>query len=221
MERLAGQMGQWLADQFDWTSDEQEVATFSLLLMISTGFTLVLLVLLGWLAGVLAEVLVMAGTSAVLRTFAGGAHLSSGWRCGWVTALTATAAAYLAHLTGPVLGGRLGGSVPWVLLAVGLAVAAVMARLAPVPAPEKPLRSERHRQALRGLAVVISLVWAVAWAVWVSRGAVQPSLWLASSLGLLQETLSVTPSGGRAVRWLDRMLTHPSVKAFMKGGGRA
>lgn len=221
MERLAGRMGQWLGDQFQWTSDEQEIATFALLLMISTGFTLVLLVGLGWLAGVLPEVLVMAGTSAVLRTFAGGAHLSSGWRCGWATAVAATIAAYLAHVAGPVVGGWLGGWAPWALVAVGLAVAAVMARRAPVPAPEKPLRSERHRKTLRVLAVVTSLVWAVGWAVWVSRGTVQPSVWLASTLGLLQETLSVTPSGERTARWLDRMLAYSLVKALMKGGERA
>lgn len=220
MERLAGRMGRWLADQFQWTSDEQEIATFSLLLIISTGFTLVLLVLLGGLAGVMPEVLVMAGTAAVLRTFAGGAHLSSGWRCAWATAGAATIAAYFAHVAGPVVGGWLGDRASWVLVAIGLAVAAVMAGLAPVPAPGKPLRSERHRRVLRSLAVATTLVWAAGWAVGLSRGAVQPSLWLASTLGLLQEALSVTPSGERIARWLDRMLARSLVKSLMKGGER-
>jgi len=221
VERLAGRMGQWLGDQFQWTSDEREIATFSLLLLISTGFTLVLLVLLGWLAGVLPEVLLMAGTAAVLRTFAGGSHLSSGWRCAWATAGAATIAAYLAHVAGPVIGGWLAGRAPWVLLAIGLGVAVIMARLAPVPAPGKPFRSERHRRVLRVLAVVTTLAWATGWAVGVSRGGVQPSLWLASTLGLLQEALSVTPSGERIARWLDRMLAGSLVKSLMKGGERA
>lgn len=216
VERLAGQMGQWLADQFNWSTDEQEIATFSLLLMISAGFTLILLVLFGWLAGVLAEILVMAGTAAILRTFAGGAHLSSGWRCSWVTAAAATAGALVARWAGPLAARWLGEGVPWVLLGVGLAVAALMARRAPVPAPEKPLRSPRHRQILRALAVGTSLLWAVAAAVWAGRGGLPPSLWLASTFGLLQEAFSVTPSGGRTARWLDHML----FQSFTKGGER-
>src|SRR5690554_5448120 len=210
-------MGRWLASAFDWLPDQQDVATFSLVLVLSTAFTIAVLVAMSWLAGVLAEALVLAGTSAVLRTFGGGAHLSSGWRCGWASAIAATAAAYVARAAGPAVGAALGGGTVWLLGAVGLGVAMVMARLAPVVGPEKPLRSQRHRRTLRTLAVTVSLAWAVLWIGLVSLRDVQPSLWLASTLGLLQEAVSVTPSGGHATRWLDRVLTH----SFKKGGERA
>src|SRR5690606_10214861 len=53
-------------------------------------------------------------------------------------------------------------------------------------------------------------------AVWAGRGELPPSLWLASTFGLLQEAFSVTPSGGRTARWLDHML----LQSFTKGGER-
>ncbi|BAS26558.1 accessory gene regulator ArgB-like protein [Limnochorda pilosa] len=217
MERLADRMGRWLASEFDWTPEQQEVATFSLVLVVSTSFTLLLILLLSWAAGVLAEALIMAGTSALLRMFGGGAHLSGGWRCGWASALAVTGMALVAHGVGPVVGSTLGMATPWVLPVTGLAVAVVMARLAPVPAPEKPIRSERRRRSLRALAIAVSVTWGGAWAVILSLREVQPALWLASAFGLFQETLSVTPSGGRAARWLDRTIA----QVFMKGGETA
>lgn len=214
VERVGKRVGQWLGAQFDWSDDQQEVAAFALTLLISNFFTLALLAALAAAAGVLPEALVMAASAGALKAFAGGAHLSTGWRCGVISALAATGAAWIAVTAGPSLapalaGGR--GALP--ALALGAAVAAVMGRYAPVDVPEKPITSHRQRTRLRALAISLPLLWsAVSAALFgaAEAGHIRSdplgTLWLASAIGFLWETFSVLPPGMRFVCWLDRRI---------------
>lgn len=214
MERAGERVGRWLGAYFDWSEEQQEIAAFALTLLISNLFTLALLAALAAAAGVLPQALVMAASAGALKAFAGGAHFSTGWRCGVVSALAATGAAQVAAAAGPFLVQALAGG-PGVLLAValGAAVAAVMGRYAPVDVPAKPITSPRQRARLRAFAVALSLLWTAlsaalfaAWGPGHVRSEWMGTLWLASAIGFLWESFSVLPPGMRFVCWLDRRI---------------
>lgn len=212
MERAGNALSSWLGDQLDWTPQQREMAAFSLTLIVSTTFFAALLLAFSLLLGVFKEALVMAATAGLLKSVAGGAHLSTGWRCGIISASAATGAALIARTAGGDLVMFLGtaGSIA-VIVVVGLSVSAVMYRLAPVDVAQKPITNEVHRQRLRTFATVYPIIWIGLCAiVFIQHGPVGASandslysLWLASTIGLLWETFSVVPPGRRFVHWLD------------------
>lgn len=218
MERLARNLSDWLGAQFEWGDDDREIAAFSLALLISFGFTLALLLLLSSAIGALREALIMSLSSGILRSFAGGAHFSTGWRCGIVSALLATLAAWIAHSYGARAADFTISFSPWIMVFLGLIVAWLMLRFSPVDVPEKPIASEERRRRLRHGAVITAFLWGVMWAVLLARASANPlgeavlySYWLASVFGVAWETFSVLPPGVRFVAWSDRKISHVSL----------
>jgi len=214
VERAAEALGQWLGSIFEWSEEEREIAAFSLTLIFWSVFFLTLLILLSLLFGVVTEAVAMVFTSGLLRTFAGGAHLSSGWRCGVVLAVIATAVALGAHYAAPLIAPDLGYALAAATLALAVGVTTVMAKYAPVDVPEKPITSDGQRRRLRTVSIVIPLAWGCAAVIALLAvgpgaelaGTTLGAAWVASSIGLLWETLTVVPPGIRFVCWLDGQL---------------
>lgn len=214
MERLGQVLSEWLGTHFEWKEDDREIAAFSLTLLISFLFTLMILLVLSSLVGALAEAAIMVASSGLLRSFAGGAHFSTGWRCGVVSALMATGAAWLANRFGPDVAVSLTSMSSWVTAALCLLVASTMLRYAPVDVPEKPITSIGRRRRLRIGAVMIAIAWGAVWTVWLgsadtsaASAAAIYGYWLASVIGVVWETFSILPPGSRFVKWSDRQIS--------------
>lgn len=204
MDRFAATLSRRLAAEFLWSREQEEIAAFSLTLVFSTLFLLGLLVAGAASLGALPEALVMAVSSGALRVVAGGAHFSTGWRCGAVSAALATGVAALVARSGSLLERAGREMVAALALLVGLLAAAVMARFAPVDVPEKPIGSPAKRRRLRRFAIGLSVGWG-AGSGWLLAGEqLALTYGVASALGVLWETFSVLPLGGRAVRRLDQ-----------------
>lgn len=214
MDRAGYSLAKWLGAQFDWSREDEEVAAFSLTLIISSTFFIGVLLLFSSLAGVRAEALTMAAASGLLRTFAGGAHLSTGWRCGIISSVAATLVAWIAQTLGPTFTGA-SAQIPLNLtILVTLGIASAMLRWAPQDVPQKPIASPRQRRRLKRLSILIPFCWGIG-AAWLltqdSASAGSGNLygyWLASGIGLMWETFSVAPPGTCFVRWLDRQIEH-------------
>lgn len=219
MDRAGHMLGHWLGNQFDWEEREREIAAFSLTLILSSFYFLGLLLALSSIVGAATEALVMACSAGFLRTFAGGAHLSTGWRCGTISAVLATLVALTAKALAPVLasGFVLGPILGPVLATVGLAslMMWVMSKRAPVDVPEKPITSEKQRMRLKAASVRIPALWALLWtsllatttsaahSPWSDARIDLHALWFASAIGMLWETVSVLPAGMKLVKWID------------------
>jgi len=219
VERAGQALGNWLGSHLDWSERDREIASFSFALIFSTTFFFATLVTMASLAGVLREAMVLALSAGTLKAFAGGAHFSTGWRCGIVSSLLVTAAAWAVRTFGPGLQEALGAGASALALLVALGVAAAMWRHAPVDVPEKPITSEAQRTRLRRISIALPLLWGGATASLLltesagGASGVNGALWMASAVGLLWETFSVVPSGAGAVRWLDRQIGRVVVRA--------
>jgi len=179
------------------------------------GFTAVmygmaLLAALAWLAGAFWESLAAAAAAAILKTFTGGAHMSTPTRCALAGAVVFTglglAAKYLFHagLYPPLL---------WLLLALDNLLVWVYA---PVAVPEKPL-GEKQRLVLGAVARLAIALQALAHLLW---GRVP---WLtAFALGGSFQCLSLSKTGRRLVAILDRTLSRggPAARRVAAERGR-
>lgn len=213
METLARSLADALARELSLDQRDRDIAAYALHGLFSVGFYTLLLVLIAWGLGLLAEAGTVALTVAVFRTFMGGAHLATAWRCG-ISAATVMIALGFA--------GRVLAGVPLLdserLRAAAVVVMALLAlwaigRYCPADVPHKPISHPVHRRNLRIIARVLLGVWAVIALRLAVPGT--PRLFWASVLGLALQLFMVTPVGFALCRQLDRLVEFISTK----GGG--
>ncbi len=93
IEALANKLAAALARELSLSEDDRDIAAYALHGIFSVSFYLSTLLISAWLLGQWKYTLIVAGTVAVLRTFMGGAHASTAWRCGLIGAAMMNGAA--------------------------------------------------------------------------------------------------------------------------------
>ena len=156
MEKAAQKIAENIARSFDYDDEKRQVVAYGLLAMFQTAVTALLIFVVGYMAGVPAEALLICLSVSALRKYSGGAHASS------LNVCTAMAVIYsvLAAVAGAKL---LAPSADFhILLPVILAVYAVSFILvymyAPVDSPNKPIKTEKKKKRMRrGSFIVLSV----------------------------------------------------------------
>ncbi len=192
----------FLKDRLGLSNEDEEIAVYSLEMIIYGGAGLLLVCVAGWLLKCLAVTLIVLITVMSLRSFAGGAHSSSPYICILVSTIIVPLLGKLAVTAAPYC------SYPALVLVIAggsiVSLAAVW-RLAPAESPKKPISSGRHRRQLRLLSLFFVFL----------AIAVQVSLLLAGALshaaatilaiegGLLWQVFSLTKAGHRFAVTVD------------------
>lgn len=198
--QIAGYLRKTLA----LTEEQEEIAAYSLLLLFQTIISLLAISIVAWLAGCLPATLAAVVTSALLRSFSGGAHCTSAARCTFLSTLLAPLLGKLATNLAPFF------SRPFLALMVmaGGAIAFISVwRLAPVDSPAKPITSLRERQRFRFLSAtaVVGIV-ALQLALLTLSFSTPVSIILAVEAGMLWQVFSLTVFGYRVVARIDKLL---------------
>lgn len=213
METLAHSLADALARELSLEKRERDIAAYALHGLFSMSFYAILLIISAWSLGVLAEAGAVALTVAVFRTFMGGAHLATAWRCG----ISATVVMIALGFAGRAVASVPAASAAGIQVGAGLALAVVsawaIARYCPADVPQKPITHPVHRRNLRIVSWSLVGLWLVVSLVLVRLGAAK--LYWSSALGLAQQLLMVTPAGFALCRQLDRLVEIVSTK----GGG--
>lgn len=203
----------YLAGQLGLSRDEQEVVLYGLELAANLFLTSVLLLSLGLYLGTFWTTIFAAMPAASVRSYAGGHHCSCQRNCILTSTITYGFAGWLARSLGPSLPPALAALV----LPPALATAAYAAwRYAPVDTPQKPLRSPARRARARRRAFIGLTAWtaliaalAIAGLTWTSntpeRASFLLSLAYAGTLGLLLQSVTLCPWGGRALAAWDAL----------------
>jgi accessory gene regulator B len=201
MEAVARALTDRMIRYFDLPEERRDTLAFGLLHVFLYLLDAVGLLAACLLSGSPALTLTAAFTSMSFRSLTGGAHLSSPWWCSLFSfsllALCGASAAWLGRVVGP-------GTAAALVAAVGLGAAIGLWLYAPVDSPAKPLRAPQKRR-LRMAAWVLWAVWVLGAGLLLSRGYLAAAL--ASSLGLIFQTASLTPGEARLLRWIDQRLT--------------
>lgn len=204
LARLARMMGVRLASALEMSSDAAERAAYALENLFLFVLTLGAIALSAALCGLLWPALVASATGMSMRKASGGAHLEGPWRCILVSTI-------LALFLG--LAGRIGGAflaLPVMKTVVGfvfLGGLLLLLRYAPAATPAKPI-SPRQRAVLKGVSVVILVLWAVGLLTFhMGR-----ELLGASMAGMAWQLWTITPVGYSFYHFIDGLWT--------KGGER-
>lgn len=194
----------YLKDRLGLSKEEEEVAVYSLEMIVYGGAGFLLVCVAGWLLKCLVATLIVLIVGMLLRSFAGGAHSSSPYVCVLISTVVVSLLGKLAVVGAPYI------SYPVLVLVIagGFVVSlAVVWQLAPVESPKKPISSARHRRQLRLLSVVLVFL---AVCVQVSLLLLSPLSQaavaiLAIEAGLLWQTFSLTQAGHRFAVTVDNL----------------
>jgi len=132
------------------TSEQEEIALYSLEVLIYGAYAFLGTGLVGWLFGCFWPTLLIALTVFILRCFSGGAHSKSPGSCIFLSILLIPLSGKLVVFIAPLF--TIHSLV--VLIVIGTILSSVIIwRLAPIDTPSKPVSSERHRYQLKILSI--------------------------------------------------------------------
>ena len=86
-----------LAKELSLSDDDRDIAAYALHGIFSVSFYISTLLFTSWILGLFHTTMTIAATVALLRTFMGGAHASTAWRCGIIGAFLMNSGAIVAQ----------------------------------------------------------------------------------------------------------------------------
>jgi len=198
MEKIAAAVANWFKLNLELDEDKTEVVEYALITLGVMAATFILLLIFCGLLGVVAEGLVAIGGIGLLRMATGGAHLTSPWRCIFLSALVPAGFGLLAKHTAGLINSATAVGILAVAFGIGMAL---IFKYAPADVPEKPIKPER-RGIYRKIGLGLAVLWALVTATLLYYGA--KSLFFAAILGFLWQMFSLTPVGYRFYHYLSR-----------------
>lgn len=209
MEQLAHRWAQKIGTTLGTDEERIAVMAYGLTALLQLVLIFLAAALLGWALGFFGESMIVFFSVGFLRRLIGGAHAGSFNGCLVVSIFCIGFFSALAHYVLPLC--------PfWVLcgasLAIYLTAVVLIARLAPVDSPNKPVRSLEKRRRLRrsafGVMVVFALLTAAA-LLWQIRGGNCARYIWALNLSVLWQTTMLTGCGSRLIRIVDLRFKRP------------
>lgn len=151
----ANRLAQYLAGELGLDDRKADALRFGAEVIFSTALGLAAIAVTGYLLGCPAEALAAAGACAVIRSFAGGAHCSTAWRC----AVTSGAAFSSLGKAANMLPFHPGGWESYgIILAVSTVSVYLIVKLAPVDSPVNPIKEPARRVRLKRHSLYAALV---------------------------------------------------------------
>lgn len=191
----------YLARELSLSKTQADIVRYGLQTFTATLVGLAAVVILAAMAGVLYES--MAATLAIMffRKASGGAHCKTLAACSILGAVVMTLLGLATRSWGNWLAASL-----FLLLLPSLVAAIVAFWRAPADVPQKPITSAAQRSLLRRL----SLLWVTLWGglglyLWLTGRENLLYYYTGGNLGLLWQSLMLTPAGYRLIRLLDLM----------------
>lgn len=181
-------------------AEKEVILAYVIEVLIINIVNVLLTLLLGLLLGVLPGTVACLVAVALFRSFAGGAHSSSPWRCGAVTVLVFPLMALLAALLSQL-------KQPYVDLLAALAVLTGLVLVilkAPVDSPSAPIISPLRRRKLKYLSI-LAIVFVAAAIIFLRQSAwvYAPEIQLCLIFSILWVSLILSKWGHRLMALID------------------
>ena len=194
-------IAKYLVKKTNLTKEKEEVLAYAIEVLSLNLLNVGLTVLIGYLLGVLPGTLVCLLTVFAVRTFSGGAHSDSPWRCAAITALIFPIMALLAKQTMAFINPI---SIDIFLAASFITSLFTAFVLAPVDSPSAPIISVKRRRKLKLLSMLSLTIIGVI-AVLSRYGFItgNTELHLCIAFGALWSSFILTPIGHSFFRAFD------------------
>lgn len=193
MEAFAQKIASRMKHAGELTDEQEEIIVYALMYLMLTVLSTLGILVLSWALGVFWPGVACAAVAATLRLMSGGAHYSTPVRCTLMSSVTFPVLALVGSQLPPAYSLSVGiAAVLFSLLFVAL--------YAPVDNEARPIRSTQ-RAKFRIISMAVVLIWAC-----VLFFTHQPAIQYGIALGLVWQTVSLTPWGHLKYHKLDQLL---------------
>lgn len=205
MEKIINNLSGQLQRELELTEDNREIVAYGIYIFLSTVIGLISIVIVGWLLGVLKLALAVVLTASGLRILSGGAHSACLRNCTLLGVIVSPGIALSAR---SIYGYFIPQLMYALVVAVGLLTLWSILAYAPADNANKPINNEMIKGRLRRLSLLYLIIWFVVIITIISGvfPTLRNDLVLASTLGLLWQAFSLTPSGYKLVAMIDDLL---------------
>jgi accessory gene regulator B len=194
--KLSNMCGKWLAskvtnDKFPTKEDQIQVYAYGFQVILGSIFKGVLLLVTGWLLGVLFPVIVVATTFSSLRILAGGYHEKTYLRCIIASLLQFFAGAFIArYLSNYQLNIIIQISTLFVIILLAIYI---IIKYVPRDTPNRPIKNQVDIKRFKRMSLIYMLIWSIIMAFSIHNDLTL--LVFSSYSGLLLELFSVSKLG--------------------------
>lgn len=185
----------------DIDENQEAILRFSIHVTISAVFSLGLALLVALLLGTFSNVLIIALTTAVLRSFSGGAHSSTMFGCAIYGTIIMNIFGIITKYTNLNK-----GVLSIIILIIFLFALWSINKYAPADTPGKPITTKVKRQKLRRFSFLTLFIWFGICITWYTGLTKHYIFAYSSALGVLWQCFSLTNWGYSLLHHMDRVV---------------
>jgi accessory gene regulator B len=141
-----------IANELNLDKEKYEVINYGVFAFFQIMMSILLVAILGWILGILLQVLIVSFTSSILRQYSGGVHASNPTICLIIGTIVTISIAYIAKLI-------IMNTNDSIILLIGLIISAISYYIiytkAPVDSKAKPINNIDKRNRMRRNSLVL------------------------------------------------------------------
>ncbi len=191
----------YIKKNLDIDKRQEAILRYSIELIISGAFSLGLALFVALFLGVFPNVFIIMITSAVFRTFSGGAHSSTMFGCAIYGTVIMNIFGLITKHTNPTK-----SFLGIILMTIFIFSLWSFYKNAPADTPGKPITTKVKREKLRRLSFFTLFIWCIVCLLWYTGLVKNYTIIYASALGLLWQSFSLTHWGYALFYHMDRIL---------------
>lgn len=159
IERVSSKIGHNVATYLSMDKDHEEILTYGAIAILHTFFSVILVMIFGFLFHVFLEALIISFTASILRKYSGGVHSASPNRC----AIIGTIISVGFGIAVVFISKSISLISMLILFTIGLIYSYYFInKYAPVDSPAKPINNILKRQRLKNCSIIIiSIMYAI------------------------------------------------------------
>lgn len=159
IENVSNDISDKIASELNLDNDKREVIAYGTFAFLQMIFSIVLVIIFGWLFHVGIEALVISFVASILRKYSGGAHAGSPSRCALIGTIVCIGQAALFKFA---LAHKLNFNMVLLLeMMIFVWSYYMIYKLAPVDSPTKPIRKKEKKIRLKKSSIIILSVYLV------------------------------------------------------------
>ncbi|NLT39915.1 MAG: accessory gene regulator B family protein [Clostridiales bacterium] len=213
MEILARRLARKVSVSLNYDEEKEAVIAYGLVAAIQILTTILLVFLLGLILGAMIEALIVCFSASILRKYSGGAHAGTAEIC---TVFSSIFCACAGLVSKKLLTGIYSSPVMAVVLIVIFCLSFIAVyKFAPVDSPNKPIRTEKKKKAMRKGSCVILVAYAVISAVMFffgERNGALKSYLISMLFGIAWQIFTLTRLGALFIEKMNKLLMRKEVR---------
>lgn len=201
VNRLINLSINYINKNLDIDKRQEAILRYSIELVISGVFSLGLALIAALFLGVFPNVFIIMITSAVFRSFSGGAHSSTMFGCAIYGTIIMNILGLITKYTHPTK-----NFLAIIILLIFMFSIWSFQKYAPADTPGKPITTKVKREKLRRLSFFTLFIWCAVCLLWYTGLVKNYTIIYASALGVLWQSFSLTDWGYALLHHMDRAL---------------